>query len=310
MGAGQNAYLAAYRAYFIESTAVRTNLLVGNHAADNVLLDIMQELGDFLCLVRILGKEFLHGLSIDSGDVFIAVQLVRIADSSVEASLSEIADGLLHFSGNLEELNLTLLLAYLSNDTALELNDALDFLVTEEDGFEDYFLRQLVRTGLNHHDGIVGAGNGQVKVRLGTLLYGRIDDELTIYTADLYAGDGAIERDIGNTEGAGCTYHGSNFRSVVLLYGEDGSDDIYIIAEALREKRTNRAVDKTGPQNSAVAGTTFTLDEAAGNLAYGVHFFFIVNGKGEEVNAFARLLGCYSTDENNGLTVANEDGTV
>ena len=205
---------------------------------------------------------------------------------------------------------LALLLAAVGLDALLELDEALDLLVAEQDGVEDDVLRQLVGAGLDHHDGIVGASDGQVQRRDFALLFGRVDDELIVDAADAHARNRSHERDVGDGQGARCADHGGEFRRVVLLDGEDGRDDLDVVAEALREQRADWAVNQASAEDGVARRASLTLDEASRNLACRIHLLFIVDRQREEVDAFARLSRGCGRDEHDGIAIAHEDGAV
>jgi hypothetical protein len=91
---------------------------------------------------------------------------------------------------------------------------------------------------------------------------------------------------------------------------ENEKGDCDIIAEVLREERTNGTVDYTGGEDRLFARTAFSLEVGTGDTAYCIETFFKVDGKGKEVDAVARSFGSGSARENCGVTVANEYGTV
>ena len=60
-------------------------------------------------------------------------------------------------------------LADLGLDPGDELNDLLDLLVCEQDRAEHFLFGDLVCASFDHHDGLIGAGNGQLQTALFTL---------------------------------------------------------------------------------------------------------------------------------------------
>ena len=56
-----------------------------------------------------------------------------------------------------------------------------------------------LRAGLDHDDGVGGAGDDEVHVRLVLeLLERRVDDQLAVDTPDVHGADGAAERDVAD----------------------------------------------------------------------------------------------------------------
>ena len=189
----------------------------------------------------------------------------------------------------MKELYLPFPLAAGFQDLSLKLNNPLDLFMSEENRFQNHVLRQLVRARFDHHDRVLRAGNRQIEIRFFTLGERRVDDKLAAYPADPHPGDRPVERNIGDAKGARRADHRRDVRRIILFNRQDGSDDLNIVAKSLWEKRPNGAINEPGTQNRRIAWTTLPLDEAAGNFAYGVHFFLIIDGQREKINPFPRL---------------------
>ena len=197
----QQADFAADRTDFLYLTPIWTDFLVRDHMADDLFLEIMQGHSDLLIHLRIIHEEMLHDIGIDIRNMGITVQLIRVTGSFIQTGHGIFTDALLQFLRNREQRNITLFLAAFFLYIILEVNDTLNFLVTKEDCIEDHVLWQFTGTSLNHHDGIMRAGNRQVQSRNLTLLLSRVDDEFIIDTTDTDAGNRAHERDIRNRQG-------------------------------------------------------------------------------------------------------------
>ena len=90
-----------------------------------------------------------------------------------------------------------------------------------------------------------------------------------------------------------------------------GRDDLNVVAETFGKERTNRPIDLTRAEHRVFGRTPFTLDVTAGNLSGGIHLLFEIAGKGEEVDAFARLLGGGHGAEHDVLiAITNQRGAV
>ena len=310
MSTRQNTYLTANRTNLFYLTTIRANLLLGNHAANDFLNNLVEHIRNFLNGIWINLQEMLQSLSLNSSNMLVTIQLIWVAYCSIQLVSSIGTNSLLHFLWYSKELNLSLSLAYSLLHLILESNDLLDFLVTEENGLQNNFLWQLISTSLNHHNCITGASNGQIQIRLLTLLNSRVDNKLPINTAYTHTGNRAHERNIRNSQSTGCTNHSCNLWCIVLLYGQYGSYNLYIISIALWEQRTNRTVNETAAQNCRLARTTFSLYKTARNLANGVHLLLIINGQREEINALTRLLRSGSSNQYNGFTITNQNSTI
>ena len=68
------------------------------------------------------------------------------------------------------------------------------------------------------------------------------------------------------------------------------NDDLNFVEEAVRKERTDRTVDQAARQRFLFGRTTFTLEEAAGDLAGGVGLFNVVDREREEVLTGLRFL--------------------
>ena len=236
----------------------------------------------------------LHSLCLNRSNMLITSQLIRISYSLVEILSSILTNSSLQLLRNSKELNLSLFLAASLLNLILESNNLLYFLVTKQDSLQDNLLRKLICTSLNHHYCITGTSNSQVEIRLLTLFYGRIDNELTINTAYTHASNWSKERNIRYSQCTGCTNHSCNLWSIIMLNRKNGSYNLNIISEALREQRANRTVDKTAAENCRLARTSFSLYKSARNLSYGVHLLFIIYCKREKVYTLSWLSRCCS----------------
>ena len=150
----------------------------------------------------------------------------------------------------------------------------------------------------------------EVQRRDLSLLFRRVDDEFIVDAADAHTGNRSHKRDIGNGQRARSTEHGRELRLVVRLDGKDRGDNLYVVAEALREQRANRAVNQTGTQHGLARRTAFALDEAARNLAGRIHLLLIIDRQREKVNAIARLSRGRGRHEHDRIAVTYEHGAI
>ena len=310
MGSRQEPHLAAHGTNFLHAAPIGTNLLMGDHAADNFLLHFMKDIGNLLICLRIVHEELLHGLRLDICNMGIAVQLVGIARRRIQFCLGKLTDGLLQLLGNGKEFHFPLLLAANRLYLLLELNDFLDFLMAEQDGIEDDILRQLIGTGFHHHDSIMGTRHRKVQRGLLPLFLRGIDDKSIIHTSHTHTGNGPHEGDIRYRQGAGGANHRRQFRRIVLLHGEHRGNNLHIIPETLGKQRANRAVNETGAENSITGGTSLPLDESAGNLAGRIHLFLIINRQREEIDPFPGFCGSRGRHQHHRIAIAHENCAI
>ena len=310
MRARQEPHLAGNRADFLDAAAVRADFFMRDHVTDNGLLEVVERHGDFLFHFGIVRQEMLSHIGRNRADMGVAVELVGIARRLVEALARIIIDSGREVVRHGEEMSFHLLLAAGALDFLFKLDDALDFLVAEEDGVEDDVLGELVRAGLDHHDGIVRARDREVQRRNGALRLGRVDDEFIIDAADAHACNRPLERDVGNGERRARANHGRDFRRVVLLDRKHGRDDLHVVAEPFRKQRTDRSVDEARAERRVARWASLALDEAARNLARRIHLFLVIDGQRKEIDAFARFLRCRGRHEHDRIAITHEHGAV
>src|SRR3990170_3043860 len=142
---------------------------------------------------------------------------------------------------------------------------------------------------LDHHDRVARAGDDQVELRVHQLADGRVDDELTVDAADAHGADGTLEGDLADRQ-RGRGGDGADDVGVVLLVGgEDREYDMHVVLVARREQRPDGPVGEAGGEDGRFRGARLALDEAARDLARGVHPLLEVDREREEVEARAGL---------------------
>ena len=174
---------------------------------------------------------------------------------------------------------------------------------------DDGLLGNLGGARLDHHDGVLRAGDDQVEVALGGLGEGRVDDVLAINAADADAADGSVEGDIADAEGGAGADGDEGVGLVLAVGGEGGGDDLDLVAEALGEEGADGTVGEAHGEDAVAGGAALAAGEAAGDLADGVEALFVVDGEGEEVDALAGV-GHAGRDEDDGIALAHGDGAV
>ena len=91
---------------------------------------------------------------------------------------------------------------------------------------------------------------------------------------------------------------------------EDRGDALHLVAVPLREERPDGPVGHAGGEDGALRGAPLPLEEAARDLAGGVHALLDVDRQREEVRAFARLRPALGRAEDDGLTGADDHRAV
>ena len=92
--------------------------------------------------------------------------------------------------------------------------------------------------------------------------------------------------------------------------GHDRQRQRDIVAQILREERTDRTVDDAACENRFFRWLAFTAEESARDLADGIHFFVVIDGEGKKIDAVARLRGSGGTRKNDGFPIADHTGAV
>jgi len=120
---------------------------------------------------------------------------------------------------------------------------------------------------------------------------------------DADATDRAGERQAGDLGRHG---RGVDGQHVVVLVGRDGQnghDNLDLVAQAVDERRAQRPVDQAAGEDRFGRRATFAAEEAARDAAGGVHALFHVDGQREEVEVVLRLLAGARGGEKHGLFV-------
>ena len=80
------------------------------------------------------------------------------------------------------------------------------------DGVVHYVVGDLVCARLDHNDLAHGRGDSQVKIALGALCLGGVDDQLAVNKTHEHSADRSVPRNIGNGQCDGRTEHGGDLR--------------------------------------------------------------------------------------------------
>ena len=185
-----------------------------------------------------------------------------------------------------------------------------DLLVGDLERLEHRLLVDLLGAGLDHRDGLGGAGDDQVELRLLGLLQGRVDDELVAHQADAHGADRAGEGHLREHQRGGRAVEGEDVERVDLVHRQDRRDDLGLVAVALGPQRPDRPVGHARGQGRPVARARLALDEAAGDLARGVHPLLDVHRQREEVRARARRLRAHRRHQHHRVPRADDDRAV
>ena len=167
---------------------------------------------------------------------------------------------------------------------------------------------KLVRLALDHHHGILRAGDDQVELGLGHLVDERIEHELAVDEADAGGADRTEERHARQRQRGGGRDHATMSGSFSL------SNDITVTMTWISflnpstNSGTDRTVDQARGQRLLLGRAAFALEVAAGDLAGRVGVLLVVHGKREEIDPGLRALRGDHGGENTRLAVLRDHG--
>ena len=161
--------------------------------------------------------------------------------------------------------------------------------VGEHHAAQDFVFDQFLDLGLDHHHGVVGAGDDQVHPAVLHLVERRVEHVLAVDEADAGAADRAHEGRAGDHQGGGGGDQGDDVGIVLEVVGEHGADHLHFVLEALDEQRADRTVDQAGGQGFLLRRARLRgVGRSRRDLAGGVELLLVVHGQGEEVLARLR----------------------
>ena len=104
--------------------------------------------------------------------------------------------------------------------------DLLDLLVAKFNGLDHLLFRNFLRTGLDHHDAIHGAGDGDVDQAALALGVGGVHDKLIVDKANTHRTNWTVEGHIRQRKSAGRAVDGDDVRIVFLVRRVDEGNDL------------------------------------------------------------------------------------
>ena len=175
---------------------------------------------------------------------------------------------------------------------------------------EELRLRDLLRAGLDHRQAVLRADDDQVEGALLHLLQRRVDGPLVALPADPDGSHRADERQRRDHQRGRGAVEAEDVVRRDHVRREDGADHLHLVLVALRPERPDRAVDHPRRQDRPLRGAPLALEEAAGDLARGVHPLFDVDGEREEVGALAGLHPALGRRQHHRVAGAHDHGAV
>ncbi len=202
-------------------------------------------------------------------------------------------------------------LAGLAAQVLLRLAQLHDLAVRELERLEDPVLGHFLAARLHHRQAVLRADDDEVEVRV--VLHRaqrRVDDELAVDLADANRAHRAEERQRRDHERRRRAVDAQDVVRRHEVCRQHGADDLHLVPEALRPQRPDRSVDHPRGQDRPLGGAPLALEEAARDLAGGVHPLLDVDGEREEVRALARLHAALRGGEHHRLAGPHDDGAV
>ena len=201
-------------------------------------------------------------------------------------------------------------LADLRTQVLERLADLADLRVRQFEGLEERLLGNLIRTGLDHGQGVGRSDDDQVERGLLERLERRVDDELVVDPADAHGRERAEKRQRRDHERRRRAVDAENVVRRDEVGRERGADEMHLVAEALRPERPDRPVDHAGGERRALGRSSLPLEEAARNLAGGVHPLLDVDRQREEVRVGPRVRPSDGRCEDHRVAGADDDCAV
>ena len=312
----------------VEGAAVDAAAFAEDHLAHDFALDGRERVFDVafrgLALEADRFERVVHDAALHFGDDFVADVLEPAVEALLVVGLAEVRGDPLGRDapdlidelvvGDFEVVLHRLDGAFRGLDLLTEFDlaaaELLDRLVGEVERGEHVVLAHLLHLALDHHDGVFLAGDDQVEVAFGRLVNRRVDEELAVDAADAHVRRRAVEGRAGEVERRRAAEAAENVGVDLLIGRHDAEEHLDFVAEAVGEERTDRAVDEAGGERLLVGGTALALHEAAGEFAGGAELLAVVDGKREEVLAFARAVVDDGGAEHHRVALADDDGAV
>ena len=148
-----------------------------------------------------------------------------------------------------------------------ELDDRLDHRlevpVAEHHGAEHDLFGQFLGFGLDHQHRVGGAGDDEVELAFGHLVERRVEHVFAVDEADARGADRAHERHARERQRRGDGDQREDVGIVLEIVRQHGHDHLRLVAQAVGEQRTDRAVDQARDQRLLLGRAAFALEVAA-----------------------------------------------
>jgi hypothetical protein len=272
--------LGRRRTDLVERPKVRPLAVLQIERPERLLLDGRERGGDLRYLLLVAA---LHELRLQVGERLAAGAAVGL-DYAVLDPVEVLGAEICEERVLLGRLDLLLGLAVLGGPGVYGGGLGHDGHLGELQRLDHDVLWHLVGAGLDHRDGLLGAGHDEVEVALLYLGVRGVEDKVAVErAADAHGADRAVERQVGEGERRGGADHADGVVRGVLVGDEDGADDLYLVVVVLGEERPYGPVGEPGGQDGPVGRPALALEEAAGDLARRRHPLLYVHAQGRKV---------------------------
>ena len=313
MGAREDADFRDDRTDLVEGATVNAVAVLDDVATQDLGLTFLEGGGEpgRLDAVRVLLglHQRLGGLLLGGTDRFVAgvLGLVGIGGLDVVADqlLDRGDDVRVILGGEVERL-----LGGVFGQVDDGIDHRLHAAVREHQGLEEGVFRQFLGLGLDHHQGVLGAGHEQVEVGIRHLVQRRVQNQLAVDIADARAANRAHEGHTRDGQGGRGRDHADHVRVIFQIVLENGDDHLGLVLEALDEQGADRTVDQAGNQGFLLGRPTFTLEIAAGDAARGKGLFLIVDRQGEEIEAGLGRAAIDNGGQHHGLAIGGQNRAI
>ena len=187
-----------------------------------------------------------------------------------------------------DDLDFARLLRGLLGQLDDRIDHRLEVAMTEHHRAEHDLFGQLLGFRFDHQHGVGGAGDDQFELGVGHLVERRVEHVFVVDEADARGADRTLERRAGKRQRRGRGDQREDVGIVLHVVRQHRDDDLRLVAPAIGEQRTDRAIDQAGDQRLLFGRAAFALEIAAGNAAGGVGLLLVIDGERQEVDAFAR----------------------
>ena len=163
------------------------------------------------------------------------------------------------------------------------MNNLLDAFLAKIDGGKHFIFGHFPGKPLDHCDGMLGAGNNEIKIAFLKLLVGRHDDELAIDPPDPHARGGLQKRQMRQMQGSAGSDQAQDIRIVFAVRRQGAEQYLHLVEIVGGKQGADGPVDQPGGERLLQAGTGFALDVTARELASGVGFLAVIHREGEKI---------------------------